>query len=117
LSCWLSHYTHLTELKRCSHCLVKLEDKKRYVSDALSAFPDAQVTVEDMIAEGDKVVTRYTIRGTHQGETEDFGPPTGKQVELKGITIHRFEDGQIVEEWEAYDNLSMLKQLGLAPEQ
>jgi predicted ester cyclase len=70
-----------------------------------------------VIAEGDQAVSRYTIRGTHQGETEDFGPPTGKQVELKGITIHRFEDGQIVEEWEAYDNLSMLKQLGLAPEQ
>jgi CheY-like chemotaxis protein len=60
-----------------------------------------------MIGEGDKVVSRYTIRGTHQGETEDFGPPTGRQVELKGITIHRFEDGNIVEEWEAYDNLGI----------
>ena len=70
-----------------------------------------------MIAEGDKVVTRYTIRGTHQGETEEFGPPTGKEVELEGITIHRIEDGKIVEEWERYDNLRMLQQLGLAPEQ
>jgi len=68
-----------------------------------------------MIGEGDKVVCRYTIGGTHQGVTEDFGPPTGRQVELKGITIHRFEDGNIVEEWEAYDNLSLLQQLGLAP--
>jgi predicted ester cyclase len=69
-----------------------------------------------MIAEGDKVVSRYTIRGTHQGETEEFGPPTGKQVELEGITRHRIEDGKIVEEWERYDNLSILQQLGLAPE-
>ncbi len=94
-----------------------IEEGKRYVSDALVAFPDAQVSVEDMIGEGDKVVSRYTIRGTHQGETEEFGPPTGRQIELTGITIHRFEDGKIVEEWEIFDTLSMLKQLGLAPEQ
>jgi steroid delta-isomerase-like uncharacterized protein len=94
-----------------------IEEGKRYVLDALTAFPDAQVSVEDMIAEGDKVVTRYTIRGTHQGETEEFGPPTGKRVELEGITIHRIEEGKIVEEWERYDNLSILQQLGLVPEQ
>jgi steroid delta-isomerase-like uncharacterized protein len=94
-----------------------IEEGKQYVSDALRAFPDAQVSVEDMIAEGDKVVSRYTIRGTHQGETEEFGPPTGEQIELEGITIHRIEDGKIVEEWERYDNLSLLQQLGLAPEQ
>ena len=94
-----------------------IEEGKRYVSDELSAFPDSQVSVEDIIAEGDKVVSRYTIRATHQGETEEYGPPTGRQVELEGITIHRIEDGKIVEEWEAYDNLSMLQQLGLAADQ
>jgi len=94
-----------------------LEEAKQYVSNALTAFPDAQVTVEDVIAEGDKVVTRYTIRGTHQGETEEYGPPTGKQVKLEGITIHRIEGDKIVEEWERYDNLNILQQLGLAPEQ
>jgi steroid delta-isomerase-like uncharacterized protein len=83
----------------------------------LAAFPDAHITDEDVIAEGDKVVRRYTTRGTHQGETQMFGPPTGKQIEQKGITIHRIEDGKIVEEWEIFDTLSMLKQLGLAPEQ
>jgi predicted ester cyclase len=70
-----------------------------------------------VLAEGEKVVTRYTIRGTHQGETEEFGPPTEKQMELKGITIHRCEGGKIVEEWESYDNLSVMQQLGLVPEQ
>jgi steroid delta-isomerase-like uncharacterized protein len=93
-----------------------LEEAKQYLSLYLSAFPDQTVTVEDVIAEGDKVVTRYTIRGTHQGETEEFGPPTGRQFELEGITIHRIEDGKIVEEWERYDNLSALQQLGLALE-
>jgi steroid delta-isomerase-like uncharacterized protein len=92
----------------------KLAEQMSYTFFA--AFPDAHITGEDVIAEGDKVVRRYTTRGTHQGETEMFGPPTGRQIEQKGITIHRFEDGKIVEEWESYDSLSMLQQLGLAPE-
>ena len=91
------------------------EQAKQNAALFLAAFPDAHITDEDMIAEGDKVVRRYTTRGTHQGETEEFGPPTGRQIELKGITIHRFEDGKIVEEWEIFDTLSMLKQLGRFP--
>ena len=93
------------------------EQAKQFTSTFFTAFPDLNITVEDLIGEGDKVVSRYTIRGTHQGETEDFGPPTGREVELKGITIHRIEGGRIVEEWEIFDNLSLLRQLGLAPEQ
>jgi steroid delta-isomerase-like uncharacterized protein len=93
------------------------EQARQFVSAFFKGFPDINISVEDVIAEGDKAVTRYTIRGTHQGETEEFGPPTEKQMELKGITIHRFEDGKIVEEWEAYDNLSVMQQLGLVPEQ
>jgi steroid delta-isomerase-like uncharacterized protein len=94
-----------------------LEEAEQFVAMITTAFPDMSTTVEDVIAEGDKVVTRVTIRGTHQGEVEEYGPPTGKQVELEGITIHRFEDGKIVEEWNSYDNLSILQQLGLAPQQ
>ena len=94
-----------------------LEQAKQFVTTYNIAFPDMTVTVEDVIAEGDKVVTRVTLRGTHQGETEEFGPPTGRQVELKGITISRIEGGKIVEDWDAYDNLSAMQQLGLAPEQ
>ncbi len=93
------------------------EEAKQFLGMYLSAFPDVRVTVEDVIAEGDKVVTRWTIRGTHQGEIEEFGPPTGRQVEIKGITIHRIEGGKIVEEWERYDNLSVMQQLGFVPEQ
>jgi len=94
-----------------------LEEAKQFFSKYLTAFPDFNATVEDAIAEGDKAVTRWTIRGTHQGEVEEFGPPTGKQVEIKGITIHRIEGGKIAEEWERYDNLGVMQQLGLAPEQ
>jgi steroid delta-isomerase-like uncharacterized protein len=93
------------------------EQARQFVSAFFKGFPDINISVEDVIAEGDKAVTRYTIRGTHQGETEEFGPPTGRQMELQGITIHRIEGGKIVEEWERYDNLSALQQLGLAPEQ
>ncbi len=94
-----------------------LEEAKQFFSKYLTAFPDFNATVEDAIAEGDKAVTRWTIRGTHQGEVEDFGPPAGRQIEMEGITIHRIEDGKIVEEWERYDNLGVMQQLGLAPEQ
>jgi steroid delta-isomerase-like uncharacterized protein len=93
------------------------EEARQFVSTFFEAFPDINVTIEDELTEGDRVVTRWTIRGTHRGETEEFGPPTERQMELEGITIHRFEGDKIVEEWERYDNLSALQQLGLVPEQ
>jgi hypothetical protein len=65
----------------------------------------------------DVAVTRWTLRGTHDGETEELGPPTGRRVEVEGLSLHRVEDGRIVEEWERYDNLSMLQQLGLVPDE
>jgi steroid delta-isomerase-like uncharacterized protein len=94
-----------------------LEKARQFVTTYKTAFPDLDVTVEDIVAEGDRVVTRWIARGTHQGEIEEFGPPTGRQMELQGITIHRIEDGKIVEEWERYDNLGLMQQLGLVPEQ
>lgn len=94
-----------------------IEEAKRFISMYKTAFPDLHATVEDVVAEGDKVVTRLTMRGTHQGEIEEFGPPTGRQIEVKGITVSRIEGGKIVEDWDAYDNLSIMQQLGLAPEQ
>ena len=94
-----------------------MEQAKQFISMYKTAFPDQNATIEEVIAEGNWVVVRWTIRGTHQGEIEEFGPPTGKQVEREGITIHRIEDGKIVEEWERYDNLGLLQQLGRAPQQ
>jgi predicted ester cyclase len=81
------------------------------------AFPDVEATIEDQIAEGDKVVTRFTARGTHQGETEAFGPPTGNRIEVTGITIERFADGKVVEDWTNFDALGLMQQLGLVSEQ
>jgi predicted ester cyclase len=93
------------------------QEAKQFISLYKSAFPDMSATVEDVVAEADKVVSRVSIRGTHQGETEEFGPPTGRQFEGYLITISRIEGGKIVEDWDAYDNLTTLQQLGLAPEQ
>jgi predicted ester cyclase len=80
----------------------------------LAGFPDLRITIEDMIAEGDKVVTRFTTHGTQQ---EAFGsiPPTGKQVAVSTIEITRIADGKIAEDWGLDDRLGMLQQLGLVP--
>jgi steroid delta-isomerase-like uncharacterized protein len=94
-----------------------LEQAKQVEGMYVNAFPDLQFTVEDVVAEGDKVVSRCTLRGTHRGETESLGPPTGRAVELEGIFMHRIEGGKMVEGWDRYDNLSFMQQLGLVPEQ
>jgi steroid delta-isomerase-like uncharacterized protein len=80
------------------------------------AFPDLRSAIEDQVAEDDKVVSRFRGRGTHLGETEDFGPATGNRIEITGITIDRFADGKIVEEWASYDALGLLQQIGVVPE-
>jgi predicted ester cyclase len=69
-----------------------------------------------MVAEGDKVVMRFRGSGTHEGETEAFGPPTGKRMEITGITIKRLSEGKIVEAWTNSDALGMMQQLGLIAE-
>jgi steroid delta-isomerase-like uncharacterized protein len=78
------------------------------------AFPDAQITVEDQIAEGDKVVTRWTGRGTHQGEFMGVAP-SGNRVEIAGITINRISVSKISETWTIYDALGMMQQIGAMP--
>jgi steroid delta-isomerase-like uncharacterized protein len=79
-----------------------------------TAFPDLHFTIEDMMGEGETVVTRFTARGTHRGELMGI-PPTGKQVTFPGILISRITNGKIVEEWEVSDDLGMLQQLGVVP--
>ncbi len=94
-----------------------LEDFKRYVTEARSEFPDLHMTIEDMIAEGDKVVTRWMWRGTNTGDlvTPMHIPATGKRVTVTGITIGRFAGGKKVEAWTQSDNLGLNQQLGLIP--
>jgi predicted ester cyclase len=79
-----------------------------------AAFPDGSMTIEDMIAEGDKVVTRKSYRGTHQGEFLSI-PPTGRQIRVGLIDIMRIVDGKVVEHWNVGDDLGMLQQLGALP--
>ncbi len=78
------------------------------------AFPDLHITVEDLIAEGDKVVARNTVSGTHEGEYMGL-PPTGKSITYNEIFIGRFADGQIAETWGVVDVLSQMRQLGAVP--
>ena len=75
------------------------------------AYPDLHVTVEDLIAEGDKVVTRNSVTGTHQGEYMGL-PPTGRSVAYNEIFVFRFADGRIAETWGVVDVLSQMRQLG-----
>src|SRR5215211_4851384 len=93
------------------------EGVKEVVSMFHSAMPDLKVVIEDMIAEGDKVATRYALEGIHRGEL--FGvPPTGKHLSIKSMTVERLSEGKIVEHWRVTDELDMMRQLGAigAPE-
>jgi steroid delta-isomerase-like uncharacterized protein len=87
---------------------------KQMVRAFFTAFPEQHVTVEDLIAEGDKVVSRYTFRATHQGEFMGV-PPTGKGMTVSGIMISRFAGGKWVEDWDSPDALSLMQQLGAIP--
>jgi steroid delta-isomerase-like uncharacterized protein len=86
------------------------EDVKRFVGEFRTAFPDLRISIDDQIAEGDKVVTRITLRGTHQGMFRGTAP-TGKEVEINGITIFRFSsEGKVVESWDSYDQFRVMRQ-------
>ena len=90
------------------------EAHKRWVIGWRAANPDVGITIEDTIAEGDKVVVRWTMHGTHIGEFWGI-PPTGKKFTMSGISIYRIEDGKIVEDWANSDTLGMMRQLGVIP--
>ena len=90
------------------------EHFKEFASMYRSAFPDVHVEIEDMIAEGDRVATRWVASGTHEGELMGISP-TGNRVTVAGTTIDRLADGQIAETWDIYDALGMMRQLGAIP--
>jgi steroid delta-isomerase-like uncharacterized protein len=85
---------------------------KQVVNTYRTAFPDLELTTEDLMAEGDKVLARWSARGTHHGDLQGSAP-TGKRFEITGLTLMQFADGQIVEEWTNWDALGMLQQLGV----
>ncbi len=92
---------------------------KQYVTPLRTAFPDLHLTIEDQIAEGDKVANRFTMHGTQKGELHlgpsSTVPPTGKEVTITGIVINRLDGGKIAETWVNVDQLGLLQQLGLFP--
>jgi steroid delta-isomerase-like uncharacterized protein len=88
---------------------------KELVNMYRSAFPDARCTIDDLVAEGDRVVIRWTGRGTHQGKLGGLSP-TNKTATVTGMDILRVTGGKIQESWTNWDTLGMLQQLGVAPE-
>ena len=91
-----------------------MEGYKEFFPMLYAAFPDWHATVEDVIAEGDKVVQRITGGGTHKGDWMGIAA-TNKQVTIKSILIHRIAGDKIVEEWLEYDVMGLMQQLGAAP--
>ena len=90
------------------------EALKAFVTMYRTAFPDIHFTLEDMLAEGDRVAWRATTRGTHRGELMGI-PPTGKPIVVSSSIVSRFENGKWAEDWVLIDMLGMLQQLGVVP--
>jgi steroid delta-isomerase-like uncharacterized protein len=94
--------------------IVGREGARQYVAALRTGFPDLHVTVEDQIAEGDMVVTRWTARGTHSGPFQGLAP-TGQRACVAGTDIDRIVDGRTVECWMQMDELGLMQQLGAVP--
>ncbi len=91
-----------------------MEQLQQLVTSMYAAFPDFHVVIDELIAEGDKVVKRFHIHFTHQGEFMGV-PPTGKAITFSGTDTYRIADGKLAENWSNGDWLSMLQQLGIVP--
>ncbi|HSK87966.1 MAG TPA: ester cyclase [Anaerolineales bacterium] len=90
------------------------EGNKMLITAYRNAFPDLHFTIDEQIAEGNTVVTRWTAHGTHSGEFAGL-PPTGKSATVVGMGLDRVENGKIVESWGLFDQFGMLQQLGVLP--
>ncbi len=93
---------------------LSLQQHKEFISGTLKAFPDIRTVVEDLIAEGDRVVMRWSCRGTHTGDFMGI-PASNKALNFSGITVFRVSGGKIAEQWENYDALGMMQQMGVIP--
>lgn len=107
---WVYHDTAVPEVRT-------LAEYSQWFTEVRQAFPDFQVTIEDLVAEGDEVTVRYTWRGTNTGPiTRPMPiPATGKQVTATGMSLVRFAGGKGVEVWNQTDSLGLFQQLGLLP--
>ncbi len=86
-----------------------------FMSAFTAGFPDSRISIESCIAEGDTVVSRWTLTGTHQGQFQGI-PATGRPVKFNGLEFNKVTDGNIVEHWAMFDNLALLRQIGAMPE-
>jgi steroid delta-isomerase-like uncharacterized protein len=93
-----------------------LEGAKKTIAMYRAAFPDTRFAIDDQVADGDKVVTRWTATGTHEGELMGV-PPSGERVTITGTTIDRFENGKITEGWTNWDTLALMHAIGATPQQ
>jgi len=91
------------------------ESEKKRATLYRTAFPDLRLTIEDIIAEGETVMARWSCRGTHKGDLSGIAP-TGKQFTISGISIARIANGKMAEGWVNWDALSLMQQLGVVPE-
>jgi len=93
---------------------ISLDDQKRVAESFRSGFPDLSCAVSDVVTEGDRVVCRWRMTGTHKGRFLEF-TPTGRRVSIDGISEMRFHEGRLAEQWTLYDCLGLLNQLGVLP--
>jgi steroid delta-isomerase-like uncharacterized protein len=105
---YVHHDGHAIEVQR------GIDGYKKFVSMYLDAFSDLRFAIEDEISADDKIVTRWTVTGTHDGNLPGL-PRTGKSISLAGISITRLEEGKIAESWNNWDVLGMMQQLGAIP--
>jgi steroid delta-isomerase-like uncharacterized protein len=91
------------------------ESEKKRATLYRTAFPDLRLTIEDLIADGETVMVRWSCRGTHKGDLSGIAP-TGKQINISGISVARFANGKMAEGWVNWDALSLMQQLGVVPE-
>lgn len=85
-----------------------------FVAEVRAGFPDFKLEIKQGIAEGDRLATEWTVTGTHRSEWQGI-PPTGRRVEITGMTLDRIKNGQVIEERVYFDRLALLEQLGVAP--
>ena len=91
------------------------ESEKKRATLYRTAFPDIRFTIDDMIAEGETVMARWSCRATHKGDLSGIAP-TGKQININGVSIARFTNGKMAEGWVNWDALGLMQQLGVVPE-
>jgi predicted ester cyclase len=110
-------WNHIGNLDAAEELFVteQAEAARQEAADFRQGFPDVISTLEDLIAEGDRVVARWRSRATHQGEYMGI-PPTGKEVEFTGISVYRIETGKIAESWTVEDELGLMRQISAVAE-